>query len=119
MFATVRGWGIEPPRMYRMKYPNANCGGRCVKQGQGGFLRTLVHFPDRFDEVSDWEQGARKWRGDHSILKRDGRPYTLEQLRADRGGETKTPLFDYAGIEDDDTFCVCNAADPGPVCERK
>jgi 3'-phosphoadenosine 5'-phosphosulfate sulfotransferase (PAPS reductase)/FAD synthetase len=115
MFATVRSWGIEPPRMYRQGYSHANCGGRCVKQGMGDWLRTLTHYPDRFDEVSNWEQGAREWRGEHAILKRGGQPYTLEQLRADRGGEAETPLFDHAGIVmDDTTFCACNAADPGP-----
>lgn len=52
-------WGIEPPRMYAMGYTHANCGGRCVKQGQGDWLRTLINFPERYAEIEAWEQEMR------------------------------------------------------------
>lgn len=52
-------WGIKPPRMYAMGFSHANCGGRCVKSGQSDWLRTLKHFPNRFREIEDWEQGMR------------------------------------------------------------
>lgn len=38
-------WGVKPPRMYELGYAHANCGGQCVKQGQGDWLRTLIYFP--------------------------------------------------------------------------
>ena len=53
-------WGIEPPRMYSLGYTHANCGGRCVKQGQGDWIRTLINFPDRFAEIEAWENDMRK-----------------------------------------------------------
>lgn len=51
--------GLEPPRMYSMGYKHANCGGRCVKQGRGDWVRTLVHFPERYSEVEEWETSKR------------------------------------------------------------
>jgi hypothetical protein len=81
-------WGIEPPRMYPMGYTHANCGGRCVKQGQGDWIRTLINFPDRYKEIEDWEQEMRTHSERHavrSILKRSVNketvPFTLRELR--------------------------------------
>lgn len=53
-------WGIEPPRAYALGYTHANCGGRCVKQGQGDWLRTLIYFPERFAEIEEWERKMRE-----------------------------------------------------------
>lgn len=55
VFATVRSWGIEIPRLYKMGFPHNNCGGRCVRQGVGEWQRLRVHFPERFANVRDWE----------------------------------------------------------------
>jgi hypothetical protein len=52
-------WGIEPPLMYSLGYTHANCGGRCVKQGQGDWIRTLINFPERYMAAEDWEEGMR------------------------------------------------------------
>jgi len=82
-------WGIEPPRMYAMGYTHANCGGRCVKQGWGDWIRTLINFPDRYAEVEEWEQQMRQHpvRQNYSILKDQSggmiRPKTLKELRED------------------------------------
>lgn len=72
-------WGIEPPRMYAMGYSHANCGGLCVKQGHGDWLRTLLNFPERYRQAEDWEQEMR----DHPTRKN----YAI--LRDRSGGETK------------------------------
>lgn len=82
-------WGIEPPRMYKMGYAHANCGGVCVKQGWGDWVRTLINFPQRYKAVEEWEKEMRT----HDMFKnyallRDQseeqvRPKTLEQLRQD------------------------------------
>lgn len=80
-------WGIEPPRMYALGYTHANCGGRCVKQGQGDWLRTLVNFPERYAEIEKWEQEMRDHpkRKDYAILKSQAggetTPLTLKELR--------------------------------------
>lgn len=74
-------WGIEPPRMYRLGYSHANCGGRCVKQGQGDWIRTLTHFPERYALVEEWEQKMRR----HPRRRR----YAIQQ---DRSNGIRTPL---------------------------
>lgn len=55
VFQTVKSWGIEIPRLYKMGFPHNNCGGRCVRQGISEWQRLRVHFPERFANVRDWE----------------------------------------------------------------
>lgn len=81
-------WGIEPPRMYAQGYSHANCGGVCVKQGQGDWLRTLTYYPDRYARAEEWEASARNTDGpqaDYALLRdrRDGttKALTLRELR--------------------------------------
>lgn len=80
-------WRIEPPRMYAMGYTHANCGGRCVKQGQGDWLRTLINFPERYREAEEWEQRMRNHpkRKDYALLRDQTggsvSPLTLRELR--------------------------------------
>lgn len=80
-------WNIEPPRMYRMGYTHANCGGRCVKQGQGDWIRTLINWPERYAEIEKWESDMREnpVNAKYAILKsRTGgetHALTLRELR--------------------------------------
>jgi hypothetical protein len=64
-------WGIEPPRMYKMGYSHANCGGVCVKQGWSDWERTLINFPDKFAEAEEWERKMRihPIRKDYGLMK--------------------------------------------------
>jgi hypothetical protein len=96
-----KDWGIEPPRMYRLGYTHANCGGRCVKQGQGDWIRTLINFPERFSEIEAWENDMRnnEVNANYALLKRQtlkGRqPLTLTELRERYEREHNDPvLFD-------------------------
>ena len=79
-------YGIEPPRMYKLGYTHANCGGRCVKQGQGDWIRTLINFPNRFAEIEQWENDMRKneVNSSYAILKSQTiegkKPLTLTRL---------------------------------------
>lgn len=96
-------WGIEPPRMYKLGYSHANCGGCCVKQGQGDWLRTLLNFPERFYQAEEWEQEMRDHptRKNYAILRDqtggEVKPLTLRELRlryeADR--KLQPTLLDY------------------------
>lgn len=92
-------WGIEPPRMYPMGYTHANCGGRCVKQGQGDWLRTLINFPERYAEVEAWEREMRKneINANYTICKREVNgervTLTLEQLRHEYEDGKTADLF--------------------------
>jgi hypothetical protein len=102
--------GIEPPRLYGMGFEHANCGGGCVRAGQGQFLNLLRVMPDRFAEWEANEQDLREYLdADVSILRdrRDGdtTPMTLRQLR--ERAEVDDPqldLFDIGG-------CGCFVAD--------
>lgn len=107
-------WGIEPPRMYGMNYTHANCGGRCVKQGKGDWLRTLRNFPDRYKEIENWEQGMRsqeKYR-EYTILKivKKGtvKKITLKELREEYEDkkECMPDIFDL-----DSPCVVCGVGD--------
>jgi len=103
-------WGIEPPRMYKLGYTHANCGGRCVKQGHGDWLRTLVNFPERYAEIERWEREMRlnPVNADYAILKRQTKEgvtaLTLEELRLEyeRNDIGKMSLFDM----DEKSSCV-------------
>ena len=102
-------WGIEPPQMYRMGYTHANCGGRCVKQGHGDWLRTLANFPARYAEIEEWERQMRlnPVNADYAILKRQTAsgitPLTLEQLRI----EYEAGRIGQAGLFDLDAASAC------------
>ena len=94
-------WGIEPPRMYSLGYTHANCGGRCCKQGQGDWLRTLINFPERYAEIEQWERDMRtlsEKHGKRSILKRirnnEVEELTLEQLRLEYEDNDQIDFFD-------------------------
>jgi len=94
-------WGIEPPRMYRLGYTHANCGGRCCKQGQGDWLRTLINFPERYAEIEEWEKDMRTLSEKHSkrtILKRINNgiveELTLEKLRLENEDNQQIDFFD-------------------------
>jgi len=52
-------WKIEPPRLYKMGFSHNNCGGRCVKQGQGDWRKLKINFPERFIKCRDWESDMR------------------------------------------------------------
>jgi hypothetical protein len=74
-------WCIEPPRMYALGYTHANCGGVCVKQGQGDWLRTLINYPERYAEIENWETAMR----DHPVRKN----YAIDR---DQSGGNVSPL---------------------------
>lgn len=56
MIDLAREEGIEPPALYAMGFPHNNCGGGCVRAGQGQFKMLLQLMPERFAE---WERGER------------------------------------------------------------
>lgn len=81
-------YGIEPPRMYDMGFSHANCGGTCVKQGQGTWAKTLANFPERYAKVERWELWMRdtveRCAGHSMLSRRVGGEHvdlTLEQFR--------------------------------------
>lgn len=110
-------WGIEPPRMYHMGYTHANCGGMCVKQGWGDWLRTLVNFPERYARAEEWEAEMRKnpTRANYAILRDQSegmvRPKTLRQLREEWEAEQNVGLFSLYDMEAGCVVCGVGAID--------
>lgn len=85
---------IKPPRLYSMGFAHANCGGFCVRQGQGGFLRLLEVMPERYAYHEEKEEEMRQYLGKDVAILRDRRggttkPLTLRALRerVQGGGE--------------------------------
>lgn len=55
MISWAQSEGLEPPRMYRMGFQHANCGGFCVKSGQAQFRKLWENFPERYLEYEQKE----------------------------------------------------------------
>ena len=78
--------GLAPPRLYALGFAHNNCGGGCVRSGQGQFMLLHQVMPERF---SVWERKEQEIRDhlakDVAILRdRTGgnvRPMTLTELR--------------------------------------
>lgn len=81
----LRTAGIKPPRLYDMGFAHNNCGGGCVKAGQGQFVRLYRQLPAVYGEWEGMENRLRDELGDVSILRdRTGgetSPLTLTALR--------------------------------------
>ena len=109
MMAQLADSGMEPPRLYKMGFSHNNCGGGCVKAGQGHFSHLLKVLPDVY---ADWEQNEEKLReqlGDVSILRdRQGgttTPLTLKEFRQRQEAGQPCDLWDVGG-------CGCFEEEP-------
>jgi len=89
--------GLTPPRLYSLGFSHNNCGGGCVRAGQGQFKKLLEVMPERFAMWEAKEQEVIKHIGkDVSILTemKDGikKPLPLIELR--RRVESQPQLVD-------------------------
>lgn len=77
--------GLRPPAMYDQGFAHANCGGFCIKAGQGSFKLLLEQHPERYSYHEAQELKLREILGDHAILRdrRGGvtKPMSLEVFR--------------------------------------
>lgn len=80
LLADLEQRGIKPPRLYEMGFAHNNCGGFCIKAGQGAFVTLLEKMPERYRHHEEQELAFQQAKG---------LPYTI--LRDRRGGRT-TPL---------------------------
>lgn len=78
VLAGLRARGIEPPRLYRLGMAHANCGGGCVRAGQGAFVHLLEVMPERF---AAWEANEERMR---AHLGRDDVAILNDRTRAGR-----------------------------------
>ena len=95
--------GIAPPRLYAMGFAHNNCGGFCIKAGQGHFANLLRAMPERYAYHEGKEQELRALLGkDVSILtdrRGDGKkkPLTLKDLRLSIEGGAQIDAFEIGG----------------------
>lgn len=110
--AWCRREGIEPPRLYAMGFPHNNCGGFCVKAGQGSFALLHFRFPERYAYHEQKEQELREFLGkDVSILRhrggeKKGEPMTLKEFRETKIASGQYDKFDLGA-------CSCFAPPKG------
>jgi hypothetical protein len=75
-------WKIQLPRMYGLNFSHANCGGRCVRGGFEHYALLFVTWPNQYKLQEEMEERFRdKFKKNVSILKKNGGPYTLKELR--------------------------------------
>lgn len=82
----LRGFGVEPPRLYEMGFQHNNCGGACVKAGQKQWKLLYEKMPDRYAYHEEMERQTRQIIGKNvSVLQRMENgitsPMTLEEFR--------------------------------------
>lgn len=86
ILADLRSRGIEPPRLYAEGFAHANCGGACVRAGQGQWAHLLKARPETFAEWERNEWDFRERFGFDVAILRDRRnnqtrPLLLSTLR--------------------------------------
>jgi hypothetical protein len=89
--------GIETPRLYAMKFAHNNCGGFCVRAGQGHFANLLEQNRPLFLYHEKREQDIRKVIGKEVAMMRKQKDgvrfsYTLQDLRIDIEGGNKEEI---------------------------
>lgn len=105
--------GIETPRLYGMNFAHNNCGGFCVRAGQGHFVNLLEKNRDLYLYHEEKEQEMREYLGkDVAILRRTRNkvkiPLTLRMLReeVETDQTEQIDMFDIGG-------CGCFVEDIG------
>ncbi len=99
----LKSEGLAPPRLYDLGFAHNNCGGFCVKAGQGHFANLLRTMPARYAYHEAKEQEIRAMLGrDVSIMADragDGtkKPLTMRVLRERIEANGQIDLFDIGG----------------------
>lgn len=99
----LKAEGIKAPRLYEMGFAHNNCGGFCIKAGQGHFANLLRTLPTVYAKHEGMEQAIRTYLGkDVSVMtdrSGDGKkkPMTLKdfRIRIESGGQVDA--FDIGG----------------------
>lgn len=94
--------GIKRPKLYELGFSHNNCGGFCVRAGQGHFANLLKQKPELYKYHEDKEQEMRDFlHKDVSILKRtvkgERQNLTLKELRVDLVASGKVDWDDIGG----------------------
>lgn len=112
MLREVKADGIEPPRLYGLGFQHNNCGGMCIKAGQGQWALLFKTMPGRYAYHEAKELETRAHIGKDVSILRDRRggktlPLTLKRFREEFLEPTATrqpDLFELGG-------CACFTPD--------
>lgn len=103
ILAALRAEGIRPPRLYELGFSHNNCGGFCVKAGQGHFALLYRTMPERYLYHERREQELRDFLGKNVAIlvdRRGGgaRPMTLREFRERlEANDKQLDLFEWGG----------------------
>lgn len=104
LIADMEARGLQAPRLYGLGFSHNNCGGGCVKAGQGHFAHLYRTLPEVYADWERNEQALRDQLGDVSILRDrtggDTTPLTLAALRERLERSDPIDLWDIGG-------CAC------------
>jgi hypothetical protein len=119
-YATLKKWledaRIELPSLYKLGFAHNNCGGFCVRSGQGQFAHLLKVFPERYAYHEKKEEEIREYLDADVAILRDRRggkskPMTLQTFRARLSEKDKNlNLLEWGGC---DCFAPVNNEDKG------
>ena len=102
MLEDLNNLGIETPKLYKQEFAHNNCGGFCVRGGQGHFINLLKQNPELYNYHENKEEEMRQFLNkDVSILRRTRKKIrynlTLEQLRIEYETGQEIDLTDIGG----------------------
>lgn len=103
MSEQLKSLGIKQPRLYDLGFSHNNCGGFCVKAGQGHFKNLYEKMPERYLYHERKEQEMIEFLGKNvSILRRQKNnkkfPLTLRELRKEiENSSSEIDIFDIGG----------------------
>ncbi len=105
--------GLKPPRLYAQGFAHNNCGGGCVRAGQGQFKMLLAQNPERYASWEENEQQVRDHLGKDVAILRDrrggvSRPMTLREFRERQEAKNPPKLDEFQLFDlDDHGGCGC------------
>lgn len=97
MIDWAKSEGLKTPRLYDLGFSHNNCGGGCVRAGQGQFIKLLTVMPERY---AVWEQHEEQLRQsldkDVTILKEtyNGEKFNLSLAELRQRHQQQGDLFD-------------------------
>lgn len=112
----ARNEGLRLPRLYDLGFAHNNCGGFCIKAGEGHFLRLLRTLPEVYAAHEAEEEAfnaSRPGKRRQTVLaperliegKRRRVPMSLREFREAAQTDTQIDLYDQGG-------CGCFLDDP-------
>lgn len=92
MIEWAKAEGLKPPRAYELGWPHNNCGGGCVRAGQGQFKMLLEQNPERYAVWEEKEQELRDYLGKDVTILRDRGKAAIDEYVARENPEKRPTI---------------------------